>query len=82
MVAGGEDYFENTVATAEIYNPASGSFSPTGSLGTSREFQAAARLPELVLVAGGLTANGSSESTLASAEIYDPGTGHGLPPAP
>lgn len=76
LVAGGEDYLGHTVATAEVYHPATGSFSPTGSLTTSREFQASALLPDgSVLVAGGLTSNGENESTLSSAETYDPSTG-------
>ncbi|HTT86963.1 MAG TPA: choice-of-anchor D domain-containing protein, partial [Acidimicrobiales bacterium] len=76
LVAGGEDYYSHTTATAELYDPATGSFAPTGSLGTSREFQAAVRLPDgRVLVAGGLTATESGESTSSSAEIYDPAKG-------
>ena len=77
LVAGGEDYIFNTVATAELYDPATGSFSPTGSLGTSRELQASALLPNgSVLVAGGYTANQyGGASVLSSAEIYNPANG-------
>ena len=59
-------------ASAEIYDPASGTFSPTGSMGTARFEPAAASLPDgRVLVAGGSNAFGF----LASVEIYDPVTG-------
>lgn len=76
LIAGGEDYYQNTLVTAELYDPVTGSFSPTGAMGTSREDQAATILPDgSVLVAGGLTANEAGYSALASAEIYDPATG-------
>jgi hypothetical protein len=82
LVAGGENIFENTVSTAELYDPATGSFAATGPLSTSREFQAAVRLPDgSVLVAGGLTADQYNESVLSSAEIYDPSTGTWSPTA-
>src|SRR5206468_1764466 len=56
---------------AELYDPATGSWSSTGSLGTEREFHTATLLHSgKVLVAGGF--NGSY---LSSAELYDPATG-------
>jgi N-acetylneuraminic acid mutarotase len=82
LVAGGENIFENTVSTTELYEPTTGSFTATGSLSTSRQFQAAVRLPDgSVLVAGGLTADQYSESVLSSAEIYDPRAGSWSPTA-
>lgn len=64
----------NTVglATAELYDPATESFSATGSMGTARVAHTATLLNTgantgKVLVAGG--------SGLSSAEIYDPSTG-------
>lgn len=55
-------------ATAEIYDPSTGSFSVTGSMAASRTFHTATLLPNgTVLVAGG----GAENST---AEIYDPAT--------
>jgi hypothetical protein len=56
-------------ATAEIYDPSTGSFSGTGSMAAARTFHTATLLPNgTVLIAGG----GNENST---AEIYDPTTG-------
>ena len=56
-------------ATAEIYDPSTGSFSGTGSMAEARTFHTATLLPSgKVLVAGG----GDENST---AEVYDPATG-------
>jgi hypothetical protein len=82
LIAGGENIFENTVNTAELYDPTTGSFTGTGSMATSREFQAAVRLPDgSVLVAGGLTADQYSESVLSGTEVYDPRSGTWSPGA-
>ncbi|HEU4385559.1 MAG TPA: kelch repeat-containing protein [Anaeromyxobacteraceae bacterium] len=60
--------------TAEIYDPASGGFQPTGSMATARALHAATVLADgRVLVTGGLVA--ADGSTTASAEVYDPSTG-------
>jgi hypothetical protein len=72
LVAGGETSAINPVATADLYNPATRSFSRTGSLHTARESATATLLPDgQVLVAGGI----GSLSNLASAELYNPATG-------
>jgi len=56
-------------ATAEVYDPSTGSFSVTRPMAEARTFHTATLLPSgKVLVAGG----GDENST---AEIYDPGTG-------
>ena len=56
-------------ATAEIYDPSTGSFSATGSMAAARTFHTATLLPNgTVLIAGG----GNEDST---AEIYDPTAG-------
>ena len=57
-----------SVRTAELYNPASGTFLPTGPLSAGRQFHAAVLLPDgRVLVSGGFGAAGD----LTSAEVYD-----------
>ena len=58
-----------SLASAELHNPASGQFSPTGPMATPRSSPRAVLLPNgNVLVTGG--ANGSD--VLASAELYLP----------
>ena len=60
--------------SAELYDPASGTWSATGSLGTGRCGHTATLLPNgKVLLAGGQT--DSSIPTTNSAELYDPATG-------
>lgn len=65
LVAGGDDG-TGPLATAEVYDPAAGTFSPTGSMGAARESHTATLLNDgTVLVTGGT--NGSALST---AELY------------
>jgi Bacterial Ig-like domain (group 2)/Galactose oxidase, central domain len=84
LVAGGLGDTSNTaLASAELYNPATGAFTPTGSMNAAREFHTAT-LPNngMVLVAGGAGDNpipGDSPISLASAELYDPATGIFIP---
>jgi hypothetical protein len=59
--------------TAEIYDPKTGAFSPTGSLMQTSTGCAATLLQDgRVLVAGGLEAD---HATAAPSELYDPATG-------
>jgi N-acetylneuraminic acid mutarotase len=82
LMAGGEN-MGVSVNTAEIYDPASGSFVPTGSLGVARAFPATVRLRDgSVLAAGGLLTNGSQPTVLSSAEIYNPAKGTWSPTTP
>jgi len=63
------------LATAELFDPATGSFIPTGSMATARSAHAAVLLANgKVLVFGG-SADGDGRELLASAELYDPATG-------
>lgn len=72
----GGDFYA-TSSAAELYDPGSGKWSPTGSLATARGGHTATLLPDgKVLVAGGDASLGSGGGPmLASAELYDPGSG-------
>ena len=68
-MAGG--YVNGEITSSELYDPATGTWTETGSLNTSRRLYTATLLPSgNVLAAGGLRA---SSAYLASAELYDPG---------
>ena len=72
LIAGGYG-INGALATAELYNPITGSFTATGSLNTARTNDTATLLDNgAVLIAGGFDSNGN---LLGSAEIYNPATG-------
>ena len=73
---GGTAFWPGNVVTAsaELYDPVTGTFTPTGSMTTPRCYHNATLLPDgRVLIASGY--QDSSDDNLASAELYDPSTG-------
>ncbi|MCO1575089.1 protein LivK [Crossiella sp. SN42] len=67
----------NLLASAELFDPATGTWSPTGSMHTARSNHNAILLTDgRVLVMGGATElPGVDSFIIASAELYDPATG-------
>ena len=62
----------DVLASAELFDAATGSWTPTLGMGGPREFHTATLLPDgTVLVAGGE----GDAGTLTTAELYDPGSG-------
>jgi len=75
LMVGGYSNLRQLLANAEVYDPATGTWSPTGNLTTVCAEHTATLLPNgQVLIAGGYDANINDES-LACAEIYNPATG-------
>jgi len=60
------------LASAELYNPSTGTWTPTGSLKTGRWSHMAVLLPNGTVVVGGESTSGAYTP---SAELYDPSTG-------
>jgi hypothetical protein len=75
LVAGGRSNSNINQRSAEIFNPATNSFTPVpggNQMVVGREFAAAAPLPDgRVLIAGGLD---NTVTATASAEVFDPAT--------
>ena len=76
LIAGGTYQPGGPIASAELYDPATGKFSRTGSMSVARGVAAASLLPDgRVLIAGGEDLVQDEGVSLASAEVYDPATG-------
>jgi PKD repeat protein/N-acetylneuraminic acid mutarotase len=80
LVTGGfiTDHTQGSTATAELYDPQTGTWTATGSMTTARALHSATLLPNgMVLVVGGRAATwvGWWDKTLKTAELYNPATG-------
>ena len=82
LIAGGDfsaggSSGSSALASAELYDPATGTFAATGSMATARRSHTATLLNNgKVLIAGGMNFSASGAQTfLGSAELYDPSTG-------
>lgn len=80
LIVGGTGLDFDFLESAEIYNPGSGAFTATGPMSVPREGFTATLLQDgRVLVAGGHVGRHEQREIYASAELYDPGTGHFTP---
>ena len=70
LMTGGMDVHNQTIASAELYNPATGRFSATGTMNVARVFHTATLLANgQVLVVGG---EGVTDRAQNTAELYNP----------
>jgi len=80
LIAGGDNYgstsFQTRPSTAELYDPANGTFTPTGNMTVGRSWHTATLLSDgRVLIVGGdsdIPEDPSQPAMITSAELYDP----------
>ena len=76
IAAGQSDPSRDTNAFAELYDPATDTFTPTGNLNKHRAGHTATLLPDgQVLIVGGFQGPSAGFSGLSSSELYNPITG-------
>lgn len=76
LFTGGENINGVSINKAELYNPSSGTFTVTGNMTATREEHTAVLLANgKVLVSGGNKKTLTTQTPLASAELYNPATG-------
>lgn len=77
LIAGGYAFGDGSLASATLYDPVSDAFRPTGALTTARGTATATLLRDgrVLIAGGGPTAWNHPDPFLATAELYDPGTG-------
>jgi len=75
-VVEGQTATETASAAAEIFDPVTGNFTPTGSMAAGRALHQATLLPDgRVLMSGGFGTPGPGEPCPEHAEVYDPASG-------
>jgi hypothetical protein len=78
LIVGGvaSSFSSNPISLAEIYDPATHAFTPTGNMVTARFGHAAIRLSNgRVLIIGGITGTPGARASVFTAELYDSSTG-------
>jgi hypothetical protein len=86
LIAGGSyshptgliDAYFDVLASAELYDPTTGRFTPAGKMTMHRQYHTATLLPNgKVLIVGGAKLTTGAQPP--NAELYDPSTVHSLP---